>query len=318
MKAMVIKAFGGPEVFEQREVPKPMPSPKHVLVRVMATSVNPLDYQIRRGDYKAYVKLPAILGSDVSGIIEAVGDGVTNFKVGDQVYYTPQIFNGDGSYAEYHLADESIVAHKPKNLSHFEAASLTLTGGTAWEALVTRGKLQAGESVLIHAGAGGVGSIAIQLAKAMGAYVFATCSKRNADFVRGLGANYTIDYQSEDYVAVIKRETDGKGIDFVFDTIGGDAIERGPLVLKEFGRLATIVDIPRPQSLLEHWGKNSTVHFIFTQQNRVKLDQLRSLIERERIRPVIDSQMPLSEVARAHERIEQGGVRGKIVLDAAG
>jgi NADPH:quinone reductase-like Zn-dependent oxidoreductase len=167
MKAMVIKAFGGPEVFEQREVPKPMPSPKHVLVRVMATSVNPLDYQIRRGDYKAYVKLPAILGSDVSGIIEAVGDGVTNFKVGDQVYYTPQIFNGDGS-------------------------------------------------------------IAIQLAKAR----------------------------------------------------------------------------TRP--------------FISSSRNRAKLDQLRSLIERERIRPVIDSQMPLSEVARAHERIEQGGVRGKIVLDAAG
>jgi NADPH2:quinone reductase len=139
MKAVVIKAFGGPEVFEPREVPIPVPSPKQVLVRVVATSVNPLDYQIRRGDYKAYVKLPAIIGSDVSGIIEAVGDAVTDFKVGDEVYYTPQIFNGDGSYAEYHLADESIVAHKPKNLSHFEAASLTLTGGTAWEALVTRG-----------------------------------------------------------------------------------------------------------------------------------------------------------------------------------
>jgi len=317
MKAMVIKAFGGPEVFEQREVPKPVLRPRQVLVRVRATSVNPLDYQIRRGDYKAYVRLPAIIGFDVSGIIEARGDGVTDFKVDDEVYYTPQIFNGDGSYAEYHVADESIVAHKPKNLSHYEAASLTLTGGTAWEALVMRGKLQVGESVLIHAGAGGVGSIAIQLAKAIGACVFTTCSKRNVDFVRDLGADHTIDYQSEDYVEVIKRETDGAGIDLVFDTIGDDALERAPLVLKEFGRVATIVDITRPQSLLEHWGKNSTVHFIFTQQKRVKLDQLRSLIEQGRIRPVIDSQMPLSEVARAHQRMEQGGVRGKIVLDPA-
>jgi NADPH2:quinone reductase len=282
----------------------------------VATSVNPLDYQIRRGDYKAYVKWPAIIGFDVSGIVEAAGDAVTDFKVGDQVYYTPRIFDGDGSYAEYHLADESIVAHKPKNLSPFEAASFTLTGGTAWEALVTRGKLRVSESILIHAGAGGVGSIAIQLAKAIGAYVFSTCSKRNASFVRGLGVDYAIDYQSEDYVAVIKRETGGKGVDFVFDTIGGDAIERGALALKEFGRLVTIVDTPRPQSFLEHWGKNSSIHFIFTQQNRVKLEQLRSLIEQGRIKPVIDSQMPLSEVARAHERIEQGGVRGKIVLDA--
>ena len=145
-----------------------------------------------------------------------------------------------------------------------------------------------------------------------------TCSRRNADFVRALGADYTIDYKSEDYVAVIQRETGGNGVDLVFDTIGGDAIERGALALKESGRLATIVDIPRPQSLLDHWGKNSTIHLIFTQQNRAKLDQLRSLMERGRIRPVIDSQMLLTEVASAHERIEQGGVRGKVVLDVAG
>ena len=316
MRAMIIKDFGGPEVFEQREVSKPVPKPKQVLVKVLATSVNPLDYQTRRGDYKAFVQLPAIIGSDVSGIVEAVGEAVTGFEVGDEVYYTPQIFNGDGSYAEYHVADESIVAHKPASISHLEAASLSLTGGTAWEALVMRGKLQVGESILVHAGAGGVGSIAIQLAKAIGAYVFTTCSKQNTDFVRSLGADYTIDYKSEDYVEVVNRETGNKGVDFVFDTIGGDIIEKSPLVMSEFGRLTTIVDIAQPQLLLAHWEKNTTIHFIFTQQNRAKLDALRLLIERGQVKPLIDSVMPLSEVAKAHERVERGGVRGKVVLDS--
>jgi NADPH:quinone reductase len=315
MRAMVIRDFGGTEVFEPKEVPTPVPKREQVLVKVLATSVNPLDYQTRRGDYRTVVQLPAILGSDVSGVIEAVGESVTEFKIGDEVYYTPQIFSGDGSYAEYHVADKSIVAHKPQNLSHFEAASLSLTGGTAWEALVTRGKLQVGESVLIHAGAGGVGSIAIQLAKAIGAYVYTTCSKQNAEFVTGLGADYIIDYKSEDYVEVIDRETRSKGVDFVFDTIGGDTIERSPLVMSEFGRLATIVDIVRPQSLLKHWGKNATIHFIFTQQYKAKLDALRVLIERKQVKPLIDSVVPLSEVAKAHARVEHGGVRGKVVLD---
>ncbi|KAA5540003.1 zinc-dependent alcohol dehydrogenase family protein [Roseiconus nitratireducens] len=315
MRAMVIKTFGGTEVFEQRDVPKPVPEPKQVLIRVFATSVNPLDYQTRRGDYAASVRLPAILGSDVSGVVEDVGGAVTDFKVGDEVYYTPQIFGGDGSYAEYHVADESIIARKPRNISHSEAASLSLTGGTAWEALVTRGRLQVGESILIHAGAGGVGSIAIQLAKAIGANVFATCSGQNADFVRSLGADYVIDYQSEDYVEVVRRETSRKGVDFIFDTIGGDTIERSPLAMSESGRLATIVDIPKPQSLLEHWGKNTTIHFVFTQQNRAKLDALRALIERGQIRPLVDSIIPIGQVAKAHARVEQGGVRGKVVLD---
>jgi NADPH:quinone reductase-like Zn-dependent oxidoreductase len=158
-----------------------------VLVRVCATSINPVDYQTRRGDYKELVRLPAILGVDVSGVIEAIGEAVTDFKVGDNVYYSPQIFGEFGSYAQYHVADAAIVALKPANLSHVEAASLPLAGGTAWDCLVTRGNLQVGETVLIHAGAGGVGSIAVQLAKAIGAYVFATCSSRNRDFVTELG-----------------------------------------------------------------------------------------------------------------------------------
>lgn len=157
MKAAVLTAFGGGNGFEIQEVPKPNPKPHQVLVRVHATSLNPVDYQIRRGDYQNLVKLPAILGVDISGVIEAVGESVTTFKVGDEVYYSPQLFSESGSYAEYHVADEQIVAHKPANLSHLEAACFPLAAGTAWDCLVTRGQLQVGESVLIHAGAGGVG-----------------------------------------------------------------------------------------------------------------------------------------------------------------
>ena len=138
MKAIVLKSFGGPESFELCDVPKPVPQAGQVLVRVHATSINPLDYQVRRGDYPDLVPLPTITGHDVSGVIEAVGAGVTAYAPGDEVWYTPQIFEGQGSYAEYHVAAESIVGRKPAALSHLEAASLSLVGGTAWEALVAR------------------------------------------------------------------------------------------------------------------------------------------------------------------------------------
>ena len=175
MKAMTLTSFGGPDSFELREVPKPVPQAGQVLVRVHATSINPLDFQVRRGDYPDLVPLPAITGHDVSGVVEAIGPGVTTFTPGDEVWYTPQIFDGPGSYAEYHVAAEGIIGKKPASLSHLEAASLTLVGGTAWEALVVRAGLRVGESILIHGGAGGVGHVAIQLAKAIGAKVFTTC-----------------------------------------------------------------------------------------------------------------------------------------------
>ncbi len=142
MKAMMLKSFGGPESFELSDVPKPVPGAGQVLVRVHATSINPLDYQVRRGDYPDYVPLPAITGHDVSGVVEEVGPGVTSFAPGDEVWYTPQIFDGPGSYAEYHVAAESIIGHKPPSLSHLEAASLTLVGGTVWEALLGRAALR--------------------------------------------------------------------------------------------------------------------------------------------------------------------------------
>ena len=287
MKAMTLTSFGGPESFELREVPKPVPQAGQVLVRVHATSINPLDFQVRRGDYPDLVPLPAITGHDISGVVEAVGPGVTNFAPGDEVWYTPQIFDGPGSYADYHVAAESIVGKKPASLSHLEAASLTLVGGTAWEALVVRAALRVGESILIYGGAGGVGHVAIQVAKAIGAKVYTTVREANFEFARSLGADVLIDYEKEDYVDAVMRETAGRGVDVVFDTIGGNTLARSPDVLAQLGRVVSIVDIAQPQNLIQAWGKNASYHFVFTRQNRGKLDELSALIERGQILSIV-------------------------------
>jgi len=316
MKAMTLNSFGGAEAFELRDLPKPVPQAGQVLVRVHATSINPLDYQVRRGDYRDLVPLPAITGHDVSGVVEAVGPGVTTFSPGDEVWYTPQIFDGAGSYAEYHVASESIIARKPASLNHLEAASLSLVGGTVWEALVERAALKVGETILIHGGAGGVGHVAIQVAKAMGAKVFTTVREDNFEFARGVGADVVIDYTKEDYVSVILRETDGSGVDVVFDTIGGDTLSRSPDVLAQLGRVVSIVDIAQPQNLIEAWGKNASFHFVFTRQNRGKLDELRTLVERGQLRPHVGAVYSLADISLAHARLEtpNNGVRGKIAI----
>jgi NADPH:quinone reductase len=281
-----------------------------------ATSINPLDYQVRRGDYRDYVPLPTITGHDVSGVVEAVGPGVTSFSPGDEVWYTPQIFDGPGSYAEYHVANESIIGRKPFSLSHLEAASLSLVGGTAWEALVGRAALRVGESILIHGGAGGVGHVAIQVAKAIGAKVFTTVREDNFEFARSVGADVVIDYRNDDYVDSIMRETNGRGVDVVFDTIGGDTLSRSPNVLAQLGRIVTIVDIAQPQNLIEAWGKNASIHFVFTRQNRGKLDELSTLVDRGQLRPHVGAVYALADLSLAHALLEtpNNGVRGKIVI----
>ncbi len=316
MKAMILKSFGGPDSFELSEVPKPVPQAGQVLVRVHATSINPLDYQVRRGDYPDLVPLPAITGHDVSGVVEAIGPGVSAFAPGDEVWYTPQIFDGQGSYAEYHVAAESIIARKPASLSHLEAASLSLVGGTVWEALTVRAVLRVGESILIHGGAGGVGHVAIQVAKAMGARVFTTVREANAEFVRSLGADVVIDYTQEDYVEAIMRETAGHGVDVVFDTIGGDTLSRSADALAQLGRVVSIVDIAQPQNLVQAWGKNASYHFVFTRQNRGKLDELSALVERGQLRPHVGAVYSLADISLAHARLESAnnGLLGKIAI----
>lgn len=316
MKALVLESFGGPDSFELRDVPKPVPQAGQVLVQVHATSINPLDYQVRRGDYPDLVPMPAITGHDVSGVVEEVGPGVTTFAPGDEVWYTPQIFEGPGSYAEYHVAAESIVGKKPTSLSHLEAASLTLVGGTVWESLVVRAALKSGESILIHGGAGGVGHVAIQLAKAIGARVFTTVRGVNFEFARSLGADVLVDYKTEDYVDAIMRETGGRGVDVVFDTIGGNTLSRSPDTLTQLGRVVTIVDTAEPQNVIQAWGKNASYYFVFTRQNRGKLDELSALIEGGQLRPHVSAVYSLADIPLAHALLESpnNGVQGKIAI----
>lgn len=304
MKAAIIKEFGPVENFEIAEVPTPKPGFREVLVRVHATSINPLDYQVRRGDYKNELELPVITGHDVSGVIVELGEGVENYKIGDEVYYTPEIFKGQGSYAQYHSAHESIIGIKPKNITHLEAATLPLAAGTAWEMLVTRAHLKINQTILIHGGAGGVGIPTIQIAKAMGAIVFTTARKVHHQFLLELGADYVIDYENEDYISAIQQLTDNKGVDVIIDTIGGTTLSDSGKILSQMGQVVTLVDIEKPQNLIHAWGKNATYHFVFTRQNRNKLDELTKLVENKKLKPVLNKVFPLSEIGKAHSLLE--------------
>lgn len=317
MRAMVITNYGGTDVFCEKEMPVPEPKEKEILVKVYATSVNPVDYKIRKGMLSTGIKPPQILGFDVSGVVVEVGlkPTSTDFKIGDEVFYYSRIPGRQGAYAEYNLAEENVISKKPKNISHTEAASFPVVWCTAWDGLIERAKIKLGETVLIHAGAGGVGSIAIQLAKLCGAYVFSTCSTKNIDFVKNLGADFVIDYKKEDFAEIIKKETKGNGVDIVFDTVGEETLTKSISVTKQFGRVTTIIRMPA--IVEEAFFKNLSIYPIFAQSARYKMDILRELIERGQIKPVIDSVISLSDIPKAHQMLEKGGVRGKIVVEIA-
>jgi NADPH:quinone reductase-like Zn-dependent oxidoreductase len=319
MKAAMLKAFGPVENFEIVEIPVPKPGFREVLVRVFATSVNPLDYQVRRGDYKNELDLPVITGHDVSGEIVELGVGVENFKIGDEVYYTPEIFKGQGSYTQYHCAHESIIGLKPKNISHLEAATLPLAAGTAWEMLVTRAQLKINQSILIHGGAGGVGIPTIQIAKAMGGIVFTTARKVHHTFLTELGADHVIDYENENYIDAIQQLTGNKGVDVVIDTIGGNTLSESGKILSQMGQVVTLVDLEKPQNLIDAWGKNATYHFVFTRQNRNKLDELTKLVENKKLKPILTKVFSLPEIGKAHRLLEtkagNENFYGKIGID---
>ncbi|APA92636.1 zinc-dependent alcohol dehydrogenase family protein [Myroides sp. ZB35] len=319
MKAAILEEFGPVNNFIIKEVPIAKPKFKEVLVKVLATSINPLDYQIRRGDYKNELSLPVITGHDVSGVIVELGQGVENFKVGDKVYYSPEIFNGPGSYAQYHCASESIIALKPKNISHLEAATLPLAAGTAWEMLVTRAQLKINQTILIHGGAGGVGIPTIQIAKAMGATVFTTARDVHHDFLIKLGADYVIDYTKENYIDRINELTNNQGVDVIIDTIGGTTLTDSGKVLSQLGQVVTLVDITQPQNLIEAWGKNATYHFVFTRQNRNKLDELTKLVEQGKLKPIVTKVFSLEDMDKAHDLLETRSADknfyGKIAID---
>ncbi len=317
MRAMLMPEFGGPDLFEEGDVERPSPGPGQVLVRVMAAGTNPIDAKLRESGDSLGLEAPVILGADVSGVIEEVGPGVTDLSPGDEVYYTPEIF-GPGSnqaYAEYNVAAADIVARKPASLTHEEAAAIPLAGGTAYEVLVRRISLKVGETVLIHGGAGGVGSFAIQIARATGARVLATAGTENQQTLNQLGADVAIDYTRDDFVQIALDETAGAGVDAVFDAVGGDTVVNSIPAARPFARHATILGAQGDLTPL--YVNNQTLYGVLLLRERAKLDEMTRLFERGQIKPLVEETLDLNEVGKAHEWLDSGHGRGKVVLRVA-
>mgnify|MGYP003471085864 FL=1 len=314
MRAVVLKGFGGLEMLEERDLPVPEPGPGEVLVRNLAVAVNPVDAKIRAAGRWAGVEPPFVLGYDAAGVVAKVGPGVKDLKEGDEVYYTPEIFgNPHGTYAEYTPVPAGIVAKKPKNLSFAEAAAIPLAGGTAWEAVVRRLAVRPGETVLVMGGAGGVGSFAVQFAKAAGAYVIATASAENLPVLKELGADLTLDYRGP-WAEEVLKATEGQGVDASFETAGESLVERVIPVVRPFGRIATI--LPPQGNLSGLYTKNQTLYGVFLTRERKRLLEMRPLFERGLARPLIAEVLPFSleNLRKAHARMDSGHGRGKIVL----
>jgi NADPH:quinone reductase-like Zn-dependent oxidoreductase len=254
MKAVRIHSYGGPEVLKYEQAPRPKSAPGEVLIRVHAAGVNPVDWKIRQGYFKGRVdySLPLILGWDLSDVAEATGSGVAGLQEGDEVYSRPDIAR-DGAYAEHIVVRETEVALKPEPIDHIHAAAIPLAALTAWQSLFDAAGLSAGQKVLIHAGAGGVGSFAVQLARWKGAHVIGTASKRNHELVRNLGAAETIDYETTRFENVVHE------VDVVFDTIGGDTQKRSWQVLKKGGVLVSIVGPPSAEEAAAHGVRQASV-----------------------------------------------------------
>jgi len=306
MKAIRIHEFGGPEVLSIDEIQIPQPEKDEVLIRVHATSVNPVDWKIRAGLRKEKFpsKLPLTLGWDVSGVIEETGEKVSDFKKGDEVYGRPDPTK-NGAYAEYIVVKANLLSIKPISIGHTEAAAVPLAGLTAWQGLFDYGLLKEGQKVLIHAAAGGVGTYAVQFAKSVGAYVIGTASDQNIDFLKKLGADEVIDYHMENF------ETKLKDIDLVLDTIGGDTQLKSIDVLKPGGRLITTL-----ATEFANEAKAKKVHLssYVAQSIPAQLEEIAQLIDAGKVKPIIDQVLPFTDAKKAHISSEQGHTRGKIVL----
>ncbi|BCL74870.1 oxidoreductase [Jeongeupia sp. HS-3] len=309
MKAIRIHRYGGPEVLQLDDVPTPVPAGDEILVRVKAAGVNPVDWKIREGWLAGMLQhtLPLTMGWDVAGVVEAVGAAVTAFKPGDAVYARPDIAR-DGSYAEYMVMKASDAALKPEIVSFDEAAGVPLAALTAWKALFDEAGLQAGQRVLIHAGAGGVGGFAIQLAKHAGAHVIATASTDNLALLRLLGADDVVDYTRENFIV---RAPD---VDVVFDTIGGETQDRSWACLKPGGVMVSIVAEPDQDTAKQHRARGVLAWVV---PNGPRLAELAALIDAGIITVVIDDVYPLESAREAHEHSQTGHARGKIVLHVA-
>ena len=309
MKTMTIREYGGPEVLRPADLPTPEPAEGEVRVRVHAAGINPVDFQARRGKLR-YTDFPVVLGWDVSGVVDALGAGVDEFEVGDEVYGMIRFPEQGRAYAEYVTAPVAEVAPKPERLSHVEAAATALAPLTALRAFEEM-DLQAGQTVLIHAGSGGVGHFAVQLAKARGARVIATTSEKNRDFVLGLGADEVIDYRARPF------EEQASGVDAVFDAVGGDTFTRSFRVVKPGGWVVGIVTTMTAELAEQARRAGVNADWIAVEPSRSGLEELSALVESGRLRPHVSQTFPLEGVANAHRAQETGRTVGKIVLTVA-
>ncbi|MFD9690762.1 NADP-dependent oxidoreductase [Kitasatospora sp. NPDC059146] len=308
MRAVTQRRFGGPEVLEPAERARPRLRVNEVLVRVRAAGVNPIDALVRSGGVPFLGEPPFVLGWDVSGVVEAVSPGVTRFAVGDEVCGMPLIPREAGCYAEYVAAPARQLVRKPAALDHQQAAGLSLAGLTAWQALVDAAGVGRGDRVLVHGGGGGVGHLAVQIAKARGAEVIATASAAKQAFVAGLGADQVVDYRAADFT------TEVKDADVVLDTVGGDTAVRSLDVLRPGGRLVTVVELHDAALPAGAAGRGLEFSAVTAEPDHVGLGALAALAEEGRLRVHVDRVFPLAEAARAHRLIESGSTTGKLVL----
>lgn len=332
MKAALIRKYGQKNL-EIAEVDIPTVRDNDVLVKIVAASINPIDLKTKDGKVKMLLsyKMPLILGSDFAGIVESVGKNVTKYKIGDKVYGRVQK-NRIGTFAEYIAVDQDDIAFKPKNLTFEEAASIPLVGLTSYQALYDIMQLKADDKILIQAGAGGIGTIAIQLAKLSGAYVATTTSAKNADFVKSLGADKIIDYRTENFEEVL---TD---YDYVYDTMGGETLEKAFRIIKPNGKVVSLSGIPNKRFAKEYglplWKQiilgiatrnisklekktNASYHFLFMKPSGAQLEILTNLIEQGKIQPIIDQVVSLNNIQTAVNHSLSGRAKGKIIIRVA-
>lgn len=330
MKAILATAPGGTDVLQLRDIPKPeLPSAHHIRVKLAAAGVNPVDTKLRAKPAYHPDKLPAILGCDGAGTVDAVGDQVTRFKAGDEVYFcNGGIGDEPGNYAEYTTLHEDYCAAKPANLSLQDSAALPLVLITAWEALVERANLQAGQTILIHAAAGGVGHIALQLAHHLGARIAVTVSDdRKAGLAHGLYADKIINYREQDFVREVLNWTDGRGVDVVFDTVGGETYLRSLNAARIGGKVVSVLATPLPAADVQLARLRNlslcfelmltpqvlNLHDERVRQRRI-LEGGAKLVEEGQLGVLVTHRLPLEQAAEAHRLIEAGGMIGKIIL----
>jgi NADPH:quinone reductase len=329
MKAIVMTAPGKPDVLELKEVPEPtIENPQEILVKIHAAGINPIDTKLRQRGTFYPEQMPAILGCDGAGEVVEIGSEVYKFQTGDRVYFCQGGLGASaGNYAEYIVLDERFVARMPTSVSFAEAAAAPLVLITAWEALYDRARVDAGQQVLIHAGAGGVGHVAIQLAKLKDASVATTVSSREkADFVEELGSDLAIFYQESDFVQTALDWTGGQGVDVAFDTVGGELLESTFPAVKLYGDVVTILEPDAKTNWKVARNKNLRVSFelmltpmlqniVSEQQAQARiLTQCTRLIDAGKLKIHMSKTFPLAEAAEAHKLLETGSMVGKIVL----